>query len=128
MSGESGRQVPTPSMNPQAQSHEALKAMTDAANPAGSQGVADSWRDLASGFDEASELFQRGMLSSEPGWSGEAAEAMRAQLSRIAAWAHQTGAAYRAASQAIGTQSEASDTARKAMPPPVPYDPAKMIR
>jgi hypothetical protein len=115
-------------MNPHAQSHEALKAMTDAASPAGSQAVADSWRDLSSGFDEAAGLFQRAMLSSEPGWSGAAAEAMRAQLARIAEWAHQTGAAYRAASQAIGSQSEAADSAKSAMPPPVPYDPAKMIK
>ena len=84
MAGESGRQVPVPSMNPHAQSHEALKAMTDAANPGGSQVVADSWRDLASGFGEATDLFRRAMLSSEPGWSGTAAEAMRATLGRIA--------------------------------------------
>src|SRR6266540_3276600 len=128
MVGEHGRQVPSPSMNAQAQSHEALKAMTDAADPAGSTAIAESWGDLASGFDQATELFQRAMLSSEPGWTGEAADAMRAQLARIARWTKETGAAYRAAADAIGAQSEAAGSAKTAMPPPVPYDPAQMIR
>lgn len=128
MVGEHGRQVPSPSMNAQAQSHEALKAMTDAADPAGSTAIAESWGDLAEGFDQATELFQRAMLSSEPGWTGEAADAMRAQLARIARWTKETGAAYRAAADAIGTQSDAAGSAKTAMPPPVPYDPAQMIR
>jgi hypothetical protein len=38
------------------------------------------------------------------------------------------GAHYRAASAAIATQAEAAESARSAMPEPVPYDPAQMIR
>jgi hypothetical protein len=115
-------------MNPRAQSHEALKAMTDAASPAGSQAVADEWAAMASGFDEAAGLFQQAMASSEAGWTGEAAEGMRAQLARVAQWSKETGAHYGAASAAITSQSGVSDSAKSSMPPPVPYDPAQMIK
>ncbi len=43
-------------------------------------------------------------------------------------WSEQTGAQYRAAGSAITEQSGAADTAKRNMPPPVPYDPAQMIR
>jgi hypothetical protein len=115
-------------MNPKAQSHEALKAMTDAADPAGAQAVADGWAELASGFDEAARLFERTVLNSATGWTGTAADAMRTQLARIAMWSEQTGNQYRAAGSAITDQSGAADTAKRNMPPPVPYDPAQMIR
>lgn len=128
MDREGGRQVPTPSMNPKAQSHEALKAMTDAADPAGAQAVADGWAELASGFDEAAQLFHRSIAGSAAGWTGSAAEAMRAQLARIAAWSEETGARYRSASAAITEQSGAADSAKSNMPPPVPYNPAQMIK
>ena len=128
MTGDGMRQAPTPSMNPRAQSHEALKAMTDAADPAGVQAVADGWAELASGFDEAARLFERTVLRSSAGWTGDAAEAMRGQLARIAMWSEQTGAQYRAAGSAITEQSGAAETAKRNMPPPVPYDPAQMIR
>lgn len=125
---DGGRQVPAPDLNPHAQSHEVLKGMTDAADPAGSQAVADGWAAMASGFDEAAELFQQAMLNSTVGWTGEAAEGMREQLARVATWSKATGARYQAASAAVGEQSAAADSAKTAMPPPVPYDPAQMIR
>src|SRR5690349_8287478 len=128
MAAEPGRQAPVPNLNPDAQSHEALKAMTDAANPAGAQAVADGWAELAAKSDEAADLFQRAIQNSEPGWTGEAADAMRAHLARVAAWTRETGAAYRVAGDAIARQSEAAEVAKSSMPPPVPYDPAQMIR
>ena len=128
MDGDTGRQVPTPSMNPKAQSHEALKEMTDAADSSASQAVADGWAAMASGFDEAAGLFQQAQATSEAGWTGDAAEGMRAQLARVANWSKVTGAHYSAASAAISNQSGVADTAKRTMPPPVPYDPAQMIR
>jgi hypothetical protein len=128
MAEDVGRQVPTPNMNPMAQSHEALKAMTDAANPGAAQAVADGWAELADGFDEAVELFQQAMLGSEGGWTGEAADGMRTQLGRVARWSKDMGASYRAASAAITAQTAAADHAKSTMPQPVPYDPAQLIR
>jgi len=128
MAASQGRPAPSPSMNPGASSHETLKAMTDAAQPAGAQAVADEWARMAAGFDEAATLFERATQRSEGGWRGEAAEAMRAQLGQVAAWSRQTGAHYQAAAEAIGSQAEAANTAKTTMPPPVPYDPAAMIR
>lgn len=125
---DGGRQVPVPSMNPQAQSHEALKAMTDAADPAAAQAVADGWTELGTGFTEAADLFRRTMADSEAGWTGEAADAMRARLAEVARWSEQTGEQYRAAGAAITDQVGAADTAKTTMPPPVPYNPAQMIR
>src|SRR4051794_12266023 len=97
MAGDDGRQVPSPSMNPRTRPHEALKAMTDAAKPAGAQAVADSWAEMAAGFDEAAGLFERAVAQSEGGWTGEAAAAMRMQLARVAEWSKRTGAHYQAA-------------------------------
>lgn len=128
MTGEARRGVPVPAMNQRAETHEALKAMTDAADPAGAQAIADAWREVANGLDEAADLFRHALLDSEQAWSGAAADAMRAQLARVAKWSAATGAHYRAASDAIGTQAGAAGTAKSAMPPPVPYDPAQMIK
>ncbi|HET9139893.1 PPE domain-containing protein [Actinophytocola sp.] len=115
-------------MNPRACSHEALKEMTDAAQPAGAQAVADEWARMAAGFDEAATLFERATQHSEGGWTGSAAEAMRGQLAQVAAWSRQAGAHYQAAAEAITSQAEAANVAKTTMPPPVPYDPARMIR
>jgi hypothetical protein len=122
------RDVPTPDLNPAAQSHEVLKAMTDAADPAGAQAVADGWAELAAGFDESANLFEQAMRDSADGWSGDAAEGMRAKLATIAEWSKETAASYRAASNAIGEQSTAANSAKANMPEPVPYDPGQMIR
>jgi hypothetical protein len=115
-------------MNPAAQSHEVLKGMTDAANPGGAQAVADSWAELAAGFDESANLFRQAMAESAGGWTGDAADGMRNQLATIAEWSKQTAASYRAASKAIGDQSTAADSAKANMPEPIPYDPGQMIR
>jgi hypothetical protein len=128
VTGEARQGVPVPAMNQRAETHEALKAMTDAADPAGAQAIADAWRTVANGFDEAADLFRQALLDSEQAWSGAAADAMREQLARVAKWSEATGAHYRAASDAIGTQAGAAGTAKTAMPPPVPYDPAQMIK
>jgi hypothetical protein len=128
MTADGGRQIPTPTTNPRAQSHDALKAMTDAAQPAGAQAVADGWTRLAAGFDEAVTLFDRARHASEAGWTGPAADAMRAHLARVAHWSKAMGAHYQAAGTAIATQATAAESAKSAMPPPVPYDPAAMIR
>ena len=126
--GGDERAVPTPAMNPRALRHEVLKSFTDAADPAGSTAVADTWGELASRLDKAAELFQRAVSESEAGWTGEAADAMRAQLARVVEWTRQTGAHYQATSAAIAAQSGVAESAKSAMPPPVPYDPAQMIR
>jgi len=128
MTGHGARQVPAAAVNPAAFDHEQLKQWTDQAQPGAAQGVADHWSRAGAGLVEAGDALRRASAASESGWSGEAAEAMRARLGEIAAWSCGTGAQITAASQAVARQGEAAETARRAMPEPVPYDPVGMIR
>lgn len=123
-----GRQVPAAADNHAAYSHEQLKQWTDAADPRTSQSVADEWAKIGSGLLEAADSLKRASADSETGWTGEAADAMRARLGLIHQWSSRTGAQVTTASQGVARQSEAADTARRSMPEPVPYDPAGMIR
>src|SRR5256885_13401445 len=102
-------------MNPQAQSHEALKAMTDAADPAGAAAVADGWAELAAGFTEAADLFRRTMANSEGGWTGEAAEDKRRQVAVISRGSELTREQYQGPRAALADQSAAAGTAQATM-------------
>ncbi|MCT2582622.1 hypothetical protein [Actinophytocola gossypii] len=128
MTGHGERRVPTAAVHPAAFDHEQLKQWTDQAEPGAAQGVADHWASTGAALVEAGDALGRACATSESGWTGEAAEAMRARLNEIAAWSRTTGARITEASQAVARQGEAAETARRAMPEPVPYDPAGMIR
>jgi hypothetical protein len=128
VTGHGERQVPAAEVNPAAYDHETLKRWTDEADTAGAQAVADTWTSTGSALLEAADTLRRAATESEAGWTGEAAEAMRARLAEIAGWSDDTGARISEASQSIARQGEAAEVARRAMPEPVPYDPAQMVR
>ncbi|OLF08635.1 hypothetical protein BU204_34045 [Actinophytocola xanthii] len=120
--------MPPAEVNPAAFSHEQLKQWTDDADTPSAHAFADEWTQTGSALVDAAEALKRASLTSESGWTGEAAEAMRSRLGQISAWSGGTGSLIAAASQTVSRQSEAADVARRAMPDPVPYDPAQMIR
>lgn len=128
MTGQKGRPVPAAEVNHAAYDHEELKRWTDVADSRTSQAFADEWTLTGAALMDAAETLRRAVVDSEAGWTGEAAEAMRARLGQISAWSNGTGSQIAAASQSVARQSEAADAARRAMPDPVAYDPAQMIR
>jgi hypothetical protein len=123
-----GRRVPPQTVNHAAIEHSQLKQWTDDADPATSQAFADEWTRTGSVLTDAAESLKRAAMGTEAGWAGEAADAMRARLGQIAAWSGGTGAQVSGASQTVSQQSEAADAARRAMPEPVSYNPADIIR
>src|SRR4051794_14775957 len=123
-----GRRVPPQTVNHAAIEHSQLKQWTDDADPATSQAFADEWTRTGSVLTDAAESLKRAAMGTEAGWAGEAADAMRARLGQIAAWSGGTGVQVSGASQTVSQQSEAADAARRAMPEPVSYNPADIIR
>ncbi|OLF09406.1 hypothetical protein BLA60_19750 [Actinophytocola xinjiangensis] len=115
-------------VNPAAYDHETLKRWTDEADTGAAQAVADTWTSTGAALVEAAETLRRAASDSEAGWAGPAAAAMRARLAEIADWSANTGGQITAASASIARQGEAAEVARRAMPDPVPYDPAQLIR
>jgi hypothetical protein len=128
VTGHGEREVPAAEVNPAAYDHETLKRWTDDADTAGAQAVADTWTSTGTSLVEAADTLRRAATESEAGWTGEAAEAMRARLAEIAGWSGDTGARISGASESIARQGEAAEVARRAMPDPVPYDPVQMVR
>lgn len=120
--------VPAVDVNPAAYAHETLKRWTDEADTASAQTAADAWNSAGTTLVEAADTLRRAAADSESGWAGDAAEAMRARLAEIADWSGSTGARITEASESVARQGEAAEAARRAMPEPVPYDPAKLIR
>lgn len=122
-----GRQVPQPTVHYEAHSHEALKEMTDLADPGGVQYTAEEWRELAAKLTHAGDLLSQAVLGSEEEWTGQAGDAMRDTLRKVAEWSSNTAHDFKVASSAITAQCEAADRARFTMPDPVPYDPGRML-
>ncbi|MPZ82025.1 MAG: hypothetical protein GEV28_17185 [Actinophytocola sp.] len=128
MTGQGGRQVPPAESNHAAFDHEQLKKWTDDADTGTSQAFADEWTRTGTVLMDAADSLKRASMGTEAGWTGDAAEAMRQRLGLIAGWSGGTGSQISAAGQTIARQSEAADAARRAMPEPVSYKPADIIR
>ncbi|HEY0454279.1 hypothetical protein, partial [Actinophytocola sp.] len=115
-------------MNHSAFDHEQLKAMTDAADLEATQTFADQWQRMGTELRDAAEMLRLASTRSESGWTGDAAEAMRSRLGQIGRWSDLTGQDLSAASTSVASQNEAAGAARRAMPEPVSYAPADIIR
>jgi hypothetical protein len=122
------RNVPKPDTHYSGRPHRELKEWTDAGQPGDAQDFGSVWRGMGDGLKEAAESLMVAVFGSESGWTGQAANAMRAQLTKVAEWSQKTGDGYQKASQAFEQQGEAVGTAKTAMPEPVDYDPGKMIK
>lgn len=125
--GDGGPQVPHPNQNLAGQSHAALKGWTDTGQAGDAEQMAQSWKEMGRGFNEAAEGLMIAVFGSEEGWKGQAANAMRGHLKKVAEWSRKTGDGVNRASDAFVQQGEAVGTAKNAMPEPVEYNPEKMI-
>ncbi|TCO58054.1 hypothetical protein [Actinocrispum wychmicini] len=123
-----GPKVPKADTHYMGVDHRELKAWTDAGQPGDANDLSDVWKSMGNGLNDAAEKLMVAVFGSESGWTGAAANAMRAQLQKVAEWSEQTGDSFTKASQAFVKQGESVGAAKSAMPEPVDYDPTKMIR
>ncbi|MBP2321279.1 hypothetical protein JOF56_001664 [Kibdelosporangium banguiense] len=108
--------------------HKVLKQWTDQGEPADANGFGDMWREFGRGLSESAENLMVAVFGSEAGWTGQAANAMRAQLKKVADWSLKTGDSFQTASRALDEQGTAVGTAKNSMPDPVDYNPGQMIK
>jgi hypothetical protein len=126
--GEERGAVPQQDTNYMGHSHDELKNWTDQGQPGDADGLGQTWNDMGSGLNDAAEQLMIAVFGSESGWTGQAADAMRAQLQKVADWSLKTGDSFTKASQAFVKQGESVGSAKTAMPEPVKYDPGEMIK
>lgn len=113
----------------EAYTHEQLKAEVGAGNDPESAGeIGRGWTALGQRLRAACEALTATHGSSEDSWQGAGGEALRAALSRASAWSTHAADTAAAVGGAVTQQAGAAAQARAAMPEPVSYDPAEMIR
>ncbi|HWR48020.1 MAG TPA: hypothetical protein VN327_10485, partial [Pseudonocardiaceae bacterium] len=117
--------VPIPHTNAAAYHHSDLKRMIDTSEPSQAHELGQLWNDLDNEIMDFGASLQRTATSSEAIWVGQAGNAARAALSALAAWSQHTGQGVQFMGTTVRTQAEAAQTAKLAMPEPVPYDPAE---
>jgi hypothetical protein len=108
--------------------HQVLKKWTDEGQPGDANNIGEMYRDFASGLTEAAENLMVAVFGSQAGWTGQAANAMRTRLQKVAEWSQKTGDSFKVASSAFVSQGESVGTAKTAMPDPVEYNPGQMIK
>jgi hypothetical protein len=123
-----GHQVPQSDLNIAGQSHDALKRWTDTGEPGDADRLAQTWQEVGTGLQTAAKDLMVAVFGSEEGWKGQAANAMREQLRRVADWSRKTGEGFDKASTAFVRQGEAVGSAKTSMPDPVQFSPEQMIK
>jgi hypothetical protein len=108
--------------------HQVLKKWTDEGEPGDANGIGDMYKDFASGLTEAAENLMVAVFGSQAGWTGQAANAMRERLQKVAEWSQKTGDSFGVASSAFVSQGESVGSAKTSMPDPVDYNPGQMIK
>ncbi|CAM4183610.1 hypothetical protein KIPE111705_43995 [Kibdelosporangium persicum] len=128
MGGGHGHRVPSPDVNVPGHSHEELANWVKTGEPADAEGLAETWKGWGAGLQEAAQDLMVAVIGSEDGWRGQAANAMREQLRRVAEWSRTTGERFDKASTAFTRQGEAVGSAKTTMPDPVQFSPEQMIK
>jgi hypothetical protein len=122
-------QVPRSDANYQAYDHKAMQQQTTEGNDPGKAGaIADEWKKLGEQWVDVSIAFKTLTEGSEAMWSGTAAEGARSNFTAFTTATNTLGQQHHTAGEAVQTQASAAETARDAMPPPVPYEPGKMMK
>ncbi|MGB6161883.1 MAG: hypothetical protein WBF75_04795 [Pseudonocardiaceae bacterium] len=116
---------PMPHTNAAAYEHPELKQMIDTSEPSQAHELGHLWNNLGNEIMEFGENLRSTATSSEAIWVGQAGNTARSALSALATWCQHTGQGVQFMGTTVRTQAEAAETAKLAMPDPVPYDPAK---
>jgi hypothetical protein len=123
------RDVPAAGTRYESYSHEAMAAEVAAGNdPAAASEIAGGWAGIAARLHESAGAFRAFATGSEDYWQGTGGDAVRAVVTDGDRWLARTAAVSAAIGDAVAGQAEIAARARADMPPPVPYDPAGMIR
>lgn len=121
--------IPEPVRRYESYSHEEMAAEVAAGNdPAAAGQLGEQWSGLGTRLRESMELLSSMTDRSQEAWQGPGGEAVRATLAKASAWSEQATEVSFALADAVHDQAGIAARARAAMPPPVPYDPAAMIR
>src|SRR6266568_1108577 len=87
-----------------------------------------TWHNLGEMYAAFAQSLGSAVSSSESGWTGTAADAARAFLTRMANWADIAGQGAQLAGNRTGMQAEAAQNARNSMPTPVEPPTADDVR
>lgn len=122
-------QVPEPVRRYESYTHEAMAAEVEAGNdPAAAGEIGAQWAGLGARLRESMAALSAITKHSREIWQGPAAEAMRDTLAGAAGWSGRATEVSYLVSDAVTAQAEISARARAEMPPPVDFDPRRMIR
>jgi PPE-repeat protein len=121
-------QVPEPARRYESYTHEAMAAEVAVDNdPAAAGEIGAQWAALGARLSESMAVLSAISERSREDWQGPAADAMRDALSRAADWSGQASDISCLVSDAVTAQAGIAARARAEMPPPVDFDPGRMI-
>ncbi|MFE9748465.1 hypothetical protein ACFYOT_26460 [Saccharothrix saharensis] len=120
--------VPNPDARYEAYSHEALAKLVERNfDPDTAHQVADQWKSVGKVLTELAVDFSVIITGSKEGWTGSAAEGARNALLKVGEFSDTAGDRFTRTSEAVRDQTHAAGEAKTKMPPPVEFDPMKMI-
>lgn len=121
-------QAPEPVRRYESSTHEAMAAeVADGNDPAAAGEIGAQWAGLGARLNDSVAVLTAISERSRESWQGRAAEAMRDALSRAAEWSGQAADTSYLLADAVTTQAGIAGRARAEMPPPVDFDPGRMI-
>ena len=121
-------QAPEPVRRYEAWTHEAMAAEVAAGNdPAAAGQIGEQWAALGERLRESARLLTAMSEQSREAWEGPAGDAVRDTVAKAAAWSEQATEVSYGVADAVAQQAAIAARARSEMPPPVPFDPARMI-
>lgn len=101
-------------------SHRELYDAVHIANDPGRVGqLADEWTKLGREMTEAADRMSEKLRSTESGWQGEAADAARAAIQKLADWSRDAGDSAGALAGRVSEQGRIMESAKAEMPEPV---------
>ncbi len=116
---------PIPRTNAANYGHLELMRMIGTSDASQVHELGQMWNNLGNEIMDFGVSLQRTATSSEAIWVGQAGDTARRMLSALATWSHDTGQGAQHMGATVRTQAEATQTATRTMPEPVPYDPAE---
>ena len=101
-------------------SHRELYDAVHIANDPGRVGqLADEWKKLGREMAESADRMSDKLRSTESGWQGEAADAARSAIQKLADWSRDAGESADALAGRMSEQGRIMETAKAEMPEPV---------
>ncbi|HVW40746.1 MAG TPA: PE-PGRS family protein [Amycolatopsis sp.] len=121
-------QAPEPVRRYESRTHEEMAAEVAAGNdPAGAGRIGEQWAALGERLRESVRVLTAISDRSHEAWEGQGGDAVRDTLGKAASWSEQATEVSYAVSDAVAQQAGIAARARAEMPPPVPFDPARII-